>query len=156
MSDYINIEKSCAFTGHRDIVEYPSLQGFTALLCDIIEGGVDTFLCGMARGFDTFAAEAVLRLKGGGKNIKLIACVPCPEQDKFFSKEDRQKYNYILSRADEVKIISDNYFKGCMQMRDRFMVDNSSCIVAYLREQTGGTAYTVNYAQKKNKKIYRV
>ena len=156
MSDNIIIEKSCAFTGHRDILKYPNAQDFESLLCEIIGLGVDTFLCGMARGFDLFAAEAVLKLKDGGKNLKLIACVPCPEQDKFFDKTDKQRYNYILSRADEVKLISDEYFKGCMQMRDRYMVDNSAYLVAYLREQTGGTAYTVNYAQKKNKKIYRV
>ncbi len=151
-----DIDKACAFTGHRDMEEYLDAQEFQNLLCEIIEGGVDTFLCGMARGFDLFAAETVLKLKEKGKNLKLIACVPCPEQEKYFSREDKEKYSEVLSRCDEVRVISDNYFKGCMQMRDRYMVDNSAGLIAFCRKEEGGTAYTLNYAVKKNKKIFRV
>ena len=31
-----------------------------------------------------------------------------------------------------------------------FMVDNASVLVAYLRQNKGGTAFTVNYAKSKN------
>lgn len=150
------IDNVCAFTGHRDMEESPDPQEFQSLLCEIIEGGVDTFLCGMARGFDLFAAETVLKLKEQDKNLKLIACVPCPGQEKYFSEEDKEKYFEVLSCCDEVRVISDNYFKGCMQMRDRYIVDNSAGLIAYCRKETGGTAYTVNYAERKNKKIFRV
>lgn len=135
---------------------YPDEQEFENLLTEIIDGGADTFLCGMARGFDLFAAEAVLKLKDEGKDLKLIACVPCPGQEKYFGKEEKDKYYEISSRCDEVKVLSDRYFKGCMQMRDRYMVDNSSTLIAYCRKDVGGTAFTVNYAVKKNKKIFKV
>lgn len=129
---------------------------FESLLIKITDQGCNTFLCGMARGFDLFAAEAVLKLKDGGKEVVLIACVPCPEQSRYFNDGDRVRYEYILSRCDEVKVLSDRYFKGCMQMRDRFMIDNSSRLLAYCRKEEGGTAYTLKYAEKKGKTIYKI
>ena len=37
-----------------------------------------------------------------------------------------------------------------MHKRNRYLVDNSSVCICYLTEATGGTAYTVDYAQTKN------
>lgn len=34
--------------------------------------------------------------------------------------------------------------------RNRYMVDNSSTLIHYLRSNRGGTSYTVSYAQKQN------
>jgi len=36
------------------------------------------------------------------------------------------------------------------------MVDNSSLCVAYMTRKSGGTAYTVEYAQQSNKKICNI
>ena len=43
-----------------------------------------------------------------------------------------------------------------MMERNRFMVDNSSILLAYLREDRGGTYNTVKYAEKKQKQIIRI
>jgi len=48
---------------------------------------------------------------------------------------------------------SREYSKGCMHKRNRHLVDNSSACVCYLTEKTGGTAYTVEYAQRMNLRI---
>lgn len=40
-----------------------------------------------------------------------------------------------------------------MFKRNRHLVDNSSVCVAYLTANSGGTAYTVNYAESKGLKI---
>lgn len=42
---------------------------------------------------------------------------------------------------------------GYMHKRNRYLVDNSSVCVCYLTEDTGGTAYTVNYAIKSGLKV---
>ena len=36
------------------------------------------------------------------------------------------------------------------------MIDNSSLCIAYMTKHTGGTAYTVEYAQENNKKIFNI
>lgn len=152
----MDIEKTCAFTGHRDLDGGIVVDDIKDIVKNIYESGYDTFLCGMARGFDLLAAEAVISLKKQLKNIKLIACVPCPDQDRYFDKNDKLKYAETLDYCDEIIILSDSYYKGCMLVRDRYMVDNCSLLVAYERKHEGGAFYTLNYAIKKNKEIIRV
>ncbi len=57
-------------------------------------------------------------------------------------------YNEIREYADKVCYTSENYLNGCMQKRNRHLIDNSSVCGCYLTEKTGGTAYTVNHAQQ--------
>lgn len=120
----------------------------------LISEGVENFYCGMAMGFDLIAAEVVLEEKKLHPDVKLIACVPCPDQQKRYPAEDKEKYERILPLCDKVEIVSDCYYRGCMLTRDRFMVDNCSRVLAYMDRNDGGTAYTVGYAKSKSKQIY--
>ncbi len=150
----MDINKTCAFTGHRNVGDDLDINALSELVQTLIDNGVDTFLDGMARGFDLLAAETVIKLKEKNPHIKLIACVPCPNQEKYFSDEDKELYYSVLDKCNEVKILSDRYYKGCMHVRNRFMVDNSSKLVAYDRAEDGGTVYTVSYAAKHGKEIF--
>lgn len=116
------------------------------LITNLVEGGVSIFYNGMARGFDLISAQCVLEVKKKYPHILLIACVPCPDQDKYFSQEDKKTYHSIIEKCDAVKLISKKYYNGCMHVRDRFMVDNCSHLIAYYRGEEGGTQYTLNYA----------
>ncbi len=145
---------SCAFTGHREVGENLDINLLSCAVDNLIDKGFVNFYCGMAMGFDLIAADVVLQAKSNHPQIKLIACVPCPEQQKYFPSEEKDKYDRILPLCDEVKILSERYFKGCMLARDRFMVDNCGCVLAYMNKTDGGTAYTVKYAQSKNKEIF--
>jgi uncharacterized phage-like protein YoqJ len=146
------LKNSCAFTGHRDVVDVDTTL-LKKCIVNLIGRGVDTFYCGMARGFDLIAAETVVELKRDYPNIKLIGCVPCPGQDRYFSNELKEKYSDLLLACDEVKMLSQHYYNGCMYLRDRFMVDNSYYLVAFLREKSGGTYYTVTYAKSSAREI---
>lgn len=153
MSVDINNEKVCAFTGHRQMEENFDLFRFEEVLTSYIEEGYTTFLCGMAVGFDTVAAELVIKLKKIFSEIKLIACIPCEGQSRYFASADKRRYENILKSCDEVKVLNDRYYKGCMQARDRYMVDNCQLLIAYKRVNSGGTYYTLNYALSQNKRI---
>ena len=63
-----------------------------------------------------------------------------------WSITDKQIYKQIKESADKVVYTAREYTTGCMHKRNRHLVDNSSVCVCYLTENTGGTAYTVNYA----------
>ena len=145
---------SCAFTGHREIEEKDKTTLFRKTLdCvrALVEQGVTAFYNGGAKGFDLLAGEAVLRVKKENtqKQIKLVLCVPCPNQDKAYEESQKTVYQAIVSEADEVINLSDHYYRGCMQNRDRYMADHADVLVSYLRKDTGGTAYTVQYFTKK-------
>ena len=146
-------EKTCAFTGHRNLktygLDYPLLD---RVVQNLLKTGTTNFLCGMAIGFDIAAAESVLLYKDD-YGAKLTACLPCADQYKRFSERNKQKYFEVLERCDEVITLAPSYFDGCMHARDRYMVENSDILVSFLRKQSGGTFYTVNYAKKLGKKI---
>ena len=74
---------------------------------------------------------------------------PYPNQAKSWSEVDIAEYERIKSVADSVVYVSDHYFRGCMQKRNRYLVDQSNLCVCYLTKQSGGTAYTVKYACEK-------
>lgn len=147
--------KTVCFSGHRIITE-PLNEVKSRLISaikDCIEDGVTNFIAGGALGFDILAEQAVIELKG-----KLTLALPCSpeEQTARWTKDQKTVYNEILHKADKVLELSPHYFSGCMQKRNRFMVDNSEKLICYLRQNKGGTFYTVNYALKNDKKIVRL
>ncbi len=110
------------------------------------ERGCRTFICGGARGFDTIAAQEVLESRRIHTDIQLVIAVPCASQADRWPLKDRKIYREILGHADKVIILSESYYSGCMQNRNRFMVDNASVCFCYMTRFEGGTWFTVRYA----------
>lgn len=104
-------------------------------------------------GFDTLAAQAVLKLREEYPQIRLILVLPCKEQTRGWPAADVDIYNEILHQADKVVYTAEHYYRGCMFKRNRHLVDNSSVCICYLTSDHGGTAYTVRYAQSQQLKI---
>ena len=151
-------EKTCCFTGHRKIIApIDDVQHILYTTIEkLINSGVIYYGAGGALGFDTLAALTVIKLRNIYPHIKLIMVLPCKEQTKGWRNEDVETYSYILRQADKVVYTSEKYYPGCMHKRNRHLVDNSSHCICYLEKSTGGTAYTVNYANKSGLKIYNV
>ena len=146
----------CCFTGHRHLPPESADQMLFQLnrtLDILIRSGVSVFRAGGALGFDTVAALAVLDKKAQSPHIQLEMYIPCRTQPSKWSSEEREVYEYVLSRADKVTVLHEQYTPNCMHERNRFMVDGSNFCVAFLTSDTGGTAYTVNYAKKKGVKV---
>lgn len=150
MSDF-DLLTTCCFTGHRVIKKDFDIENLEKVIKKVIKNGYKTFLVGMALGFDTLVFQTLLNFKQ--YNIDIIACVPCKDQNKYFNKNQKTTYSELIEKADKVVYVSDEYFDGCMQKRNRYMVDNSSILIAYLYSNMGGTKYTVNYAEKQGKNI---
>ncbi len=148
----INKEKTCAFSGHRILPKNFDAKEVEIAVKNLIDKGFDTFLVGMAIGFDTICFNILENLRKSN-DIRLIACVPCTDQDKYFNKNQTEQYHKMLDLADEVIVLSESYFDGCMQVRNKFMVDNSSVLIAYLASGYGGTYSTVKYAIEQNRMV---
>ena len=143
--------RSCVFTGHRDLGLDFSAKKLKKAVIEEIENGVDTFYNGMAMGFDLIAAETVLSLKKKYPQVKLILCCPCYGQEKYFSEKDKKRYSKIWKKGDEKIVLADSYYRGCMQVRDQYMVERADCMIAYCKKETGGTAYTVKCFKRMKK-----
>ena len=143
---------SVCFTGHRFMTskDLPMIvERLDQLLEICYQRGYRDFLCGGALGFDTLVAEHVISLRKKHADVRLVFVLPCPVQVKFWSEKQAQHYERLLYAANDIRVLSETYFDGCMQVRNRYMVDHSSMCICYCRHAKSGTASTVSYAFKK-------
>jgi uncharacterized phage-like protein YoqJ len=147
-------EKRVAITGHRTLESDFNEQILYDLLLKVCDQ-YDTFLIGMAVGFDSVCFRTLEKIRKE-KNIKLVACVPCSDQSVRFSFSQKKEYERMIKSADQVIVLQDKYDFVCMHKRNKFMVDNASLLIAYKRKNTGGTVFTINYANEKNVPVIRI
>lgn len=160
-----NLEKHCAFTGHRP-TKFPwrydeedkRCAALKTVLTEQIEtlaaAGVTDFYSGMAQGVDTWAAIAVLTLREKSPLVKLHCVLPCEGQEAPWTIPAQNRYQEILKKADSVEYVSRTYHRACMLERNHRLVDSAALLIAvYNGEKRGGTAATVRYAQKAGRKI---
>ncbi len=106
-------------------------------------------ISGMALGVDTLVVELCIEL-----NIPFIAAVPFKGQESKWNKELQDKYKELLSKALEIVIVSDGgYSIDKMQIRNKWIVDNSDLIIGVWNGSPGGTANCVRYIKEVNKPI---
>ena len=118
-----------------------------------INDGYVYFISGMALGFDMICAEIVLELKKKYPHIKLVCAIPCKNQDKLWSDGYKKRYHKILSKADTIRYISEEYTKTCMLERNDYMLKNSSTVIALFNGLAGGTKSTIQKANRMGLKI---
>jgi len=152
------MEHSLCFTGHRlqklgfDEGHPLCTQLKERLKSEIekkIQLGATDFYCGMALGTDMWCGQIVIELKKTYPHIRLIACVPHIGQEKSWSQSEQERYRALLAAADESVVFFEHYVNGCMQKRNRYMVDHCSHVIAVFNGSGGGTKTTLEYAQKK-------
>ncbi len=149
-------ECTACFTGHRQIPFGQTIllrRRLDKVIAALVQQGIIYYGAGGALGFDTMAAQAVLSARRNHPQVKLILVLPCPTQADRWPAQDKELYEEIKTRADKVVYVSDHYTKSCMFQRNRHLVDYSGTCIAYLTEDSGGTAYTVNYARSKGLRI---
>ncbi len=152
--------KTCCFTGPRthklNFLKGEELESLKKRIKVEIEKlynrGIRVFLSGMAEGVDTFCAEAVIALKAVYSDISLVAVLPYNHKAAGRSKEEKKRFFDILENSDSVVILQDKYSPDCYYKRNEYMVDNSDMLFAVYSE-SGGTAYTLKYAARKNKPV---
>lgn len=148
---------TCCFTGHRP-EKLPWRNDETHPQCldlkgrldhaleDLYQRGYRHFISGMAKGADTYFAEAVLALKARRPGVLLEAAIPCPSQADRWGEADRVRYRSILEQCDLETLVQQHYDRYCMLRRNRYMVERSSALAAVYDGMGGGTMYTISYA----------
>lgn len=102
--------------------------------------GKRCFISGMAEGIDTYAAEIVLRLAGELEGLQLICVFPYPQLG-------RVRQQCIAECASRMIVLFPEYSAGCMNARNRFLVNSSSAIIAvYTGNAKSGTGSTLRMA----------
>lgn len=153
-------ERTCCFTGHRDIPAdrlQMVMTGTEAKVRELISQGYRYFGIGGAMGYDTIVAEMLFRLREREyPEIKIILVYPF---DGFISRcSDSQQATYarLLPMYDKRVCVCKSASREAYLARDRHLVDYSSACIAYCTRQTGGTAYTIRYAAARGVPVFNV
>lgn len=152
-------EKTACFTGHRPEklpgygeLNSPVLSVVKSMLYyqiyQSVEDGYEYFISGLARGVDIWAAQYVIEIKKKFPGIKLICAKPFEEHGKQFKGEDLWNLRNILADADDVICVTREYTKNCYKLRNYYMVDHSSKLIAVVDNYKSGTGQTISYANK--------
>lgn len=148
---------TCCFSGHRPD-KLPWGRDETDERCRVLKEtlygavesaileGTEHFICGMAEGCDFYFCESVLALKKRYPHVTLEAAVPFPGQAERWGGEARSRYRELLSRCDYETVVQSYYSPGCMQRRNRYMVDHAAMLIAVHNGLPGGTRNTIEYA----------
>ena len=152
-----------AFTGHRPprLGGYGSLNPVRAAVMKrlgaiLVERGFGPFAgeayCGMAQGFDQWAAEVCL-----DRQIPFIAAVPFQGYEKLWPPAAQAWVRYLCGRAARVHYVSQGgqvrdrrgAALAC-DARNRWMVDRADLLIScWDGEPGGGTWNTLQYAKAK-------
>lgn len=114
------------------------------------------FLTGGAMGSDLMAADAVLRLKKNyGHRARFVTCyicIPCHDHIQKWPQKEREHLERLLNDDVYPFYVSDRpYYSGCMQVRNRYMVDTSAVLVAVYDGKPGARAIPLNTRKNQEK-----
>ena len=146
---------TCCVTGHRDIpadkIQYVQMQLRQELL-QAIQSGYTHFISGFAAGVDLIFAGIVAGLKHEYP-ITLEAAIPYQGRMKSPDKT----FQCLLKECDIVKVHTEQYFKSCYMVRNRYMVDCSALVIAvHDSRKSGGTAAIISYAHRMNRDVREI
>lgn len=144
----------CCFTGHRPEKLNRAAENIKLDLEKEIQfavaAGYRTFISGMARGTDLWAAEIVIRLRNEGLPLHLICACPYEGFEQSWKLQWQELYRSVLEQADLVRYISAGYHRACFQRRNEWMVQRSSRVIAVYNGTAGGTRNTILFAEREN------
>ena len=150
----------CCFTGHRIMSAEEKRRVFKRimeLVTDLEKYGVYEYYTGGAIGFDYVAAMAVIEVRKKMPHICLELCIPCLDHDAKWSESDRRDFERLKMECDRITYVSEEpYFDGCMQKRNRALVDTCGICIAYCKNPRSGTGATLRYAIQKESRIYNL
>ena len=155
---------TCCFTGHRprklpwglresDSRCIDTKKWIFNHILDLYLSGFRRYYCGMAIGCDMYFAEQVIELKQKYPDVLLFGAIPCADQTSGWNIKQRLRYSELLEQFDDIELFSETYSKTCMDRRNRFMVDESSVLLACFNGSHGGTMNTILYAQREGLEI---
>ena len=125
---------TCCFSGHRPArlpwgrnEADPRCLALKARLDQALEEahrqGFRHFLCGMAQGADLYFCQAVLDLRQRHPEVTLEAAIPFAGQADHWSAADQRRRMTLLDQCDLETMVQHTYTPGCMNRRNRYMVD---------------------------------
>lgn len=108
------------------------------------EEKIELCYIGMALGVDQLACEVCLGLK-----IPYVATIPFEDFNLKWSKDQKQHYDFLLSKAERIEVVCDSgYAAWKLQKRNEYMIDRSNKLLVFYDGLPGGSQNALDYAIK--------
>ncbi len=147
-----NQKYCCCFTGHRpeklNVPEAVVVQQLDAAIAEALRAGYTTFISGVSRGVDLWAADLVMKYRKSMPDIQLVCAVPFEGFGLHWSGGWTRKFLSVLHAADAVHYVCKEYSRSAYQFRNQWMVDRASLVIAAYNGESGGTRNTIKYAER--------
>ena len=132
------------FCGHKDVDNRNLVKRWVMSVCrELIMQGADEFLLGGYGGFDLLCASVLCELKETHPQIRLVLVLPYLQNSICVEGYDETVYPPLESVPKRFAI----------SKRNEWMVQQSDILVAYVIHSWGGASKTLEYAQRKKKRI---
>ena len=145
-------ELICCGFGHRVMltdVEKPLRETFERLAAR----GVTQFYTGGMGEFDELFARTVRSIKRNDLRVRLVLVLP------YLTRRAATERAWYEKQYDEILIpaeLDGVHPKAAIALRNRWMVDRCSIVIAALRRNYGGAAEAVRYAESIGKEVLRL
>ena len=134
------------FCGHSTVYPIEPVEAWLReTVASLILRGADKFYLGGYGAFDQMAASVVWAQKTQHPYIASVLVLPYLDRKVISEHYDYTAYPPLESVPKRFAI----------SRRNRWMVDNSDILVAYVTHEWGGAAATLEYAERKKKEIIR-
>ena len=134
----------CTFFGHRDCPSQIELSLKQQIINLIENYSVDTFYVGNNGNFDKIVYKTLSSLKCTYEIKIYVILEYLPNNDAFSSDSI---YPEGIEKVPP---------KFAIPWRNKWMVNNSDYVIAFLQHEFGGAAKSVEYAEKKCIKVIRI
>ena len=135
------------FCGHSEIHYSEDIeQKLFDIVEELIKNGANEFLLGGYGNFDNLAAKALKKLKKKYAHINSILVIPYLDR----------KYDLELYDSSVYPPLEDVPQRFAISKRNEWMIQNSEFVVAYVKYSWGGAIKTLEFAQRKSKKIINI
>ncbi len=143
-----------AFCGHADFQrsEKYELEVLQFLEKTIGNKKAELYLGGYGN-FDQFAYNCAKTYKAIHTNTSIVFVTPyiTPEYQKNYLEYEKEKYDNIIFPP-----IEDKPKKFAILYRNRYMIEKSDYVIAYINRTFGGAYKTYKYAKRKGKIIFNL
>ena len=144
--------KSCCITGHRQtgISHTAVCSAIRELTLAAIADGANHFYMGCSWGVDLIAGQVWSDML-----LDWTAVKPCADHGVSVWSEVMMEYrDRIISNAQEIETLRERYEPGCLNDRNKWMVDHSEIVMGIFDgRRRGGTKHCLSYARRQGKRV---
>ena len=120
------------------------------IVVELVEQGSKEFLSGGIGDWDDICSSAVRRAKRNYPHIQLCLVIP------YMSQSINRHKDYFEDMYDKIILpewADTVHYKAAITMRNRWMIDKSGIMLAFVKRDCGGAYKAMKYAQKQGIKV---